>query len=97
MRIMIKHTLKNIFSKPLRTLLLFVCIASCSFSALLCIDMSGSMEYLVKNLLTQAKKAYQNGNIDDANTYMLRLLNNNPNNIKLKEVEDLNNKIKSQL
>ena len=53
MRIMIKHTLKNIFSKPLRTLLLFVCIASCSFSALLCIDMSGSMGYLVKNLLTQ--------------------------------------------
>ena len=50
-----------------------------------------------QNLLTQAKKAYQTGNIDSANTYMLRLLNNNPNNIKLKEVEDLNNKIKSQL
>ena len=50
-----------------------------------------------QSLLTQAKKAYQNGNIDDANTYMLRLLNNNPNNIKLKEVEDLNNKIKSRL
>ena len=50
-----------------------------------------------QNLLTQAKKAYQTGNIDDANTYMLRLLNNNPNNIKIKEVEDLNNKIKSQL
>ena len=50
-----------------------------------------------QNLLTQAKKAYQSGNIDAANTYMLRLLNNNPNNIKLKEVEDLNNKIKSQL
>ena len=50
-----------------------------------------------QSLLTQAKKAYQSGNIDAANTYMLRLLNNNPNNIKLKEVEDLNNKIKSQL
>ena len=50
-----------------------------------------------QNLLTQAKKAYQVGNIDDANTYMLRLLNNNPNNIKLKEVEELYNKIKSQL
>ena len=50
-----------------------------------------------QNLLTQAKKAYQTGNIDAANTYMIRLLNNNPNNIKLKEVEDLNNKIKSQL
>ena len=50
-----------------------------------------------QNLLTQAKKAYQAGNIDEANTYMLRLLNNNPNNIKLKEVEDLNNKIRSQL
>ena len=50
-----------------------------------------------QNLLTQAKKAYQTGNIDDANTYMIRLLNNNPNNIKVKEVEDLNNKIKSQL
>lgn len=50
-----------------------------------------------QNLLTQAKKAYQTGNIDDANTYMLRLLNNNPDNIKLKEVEELYNKIKSQL
>ena len=50
-----------------------------------------------QSLLTQAKKAYQSGNIDAANTYMLRLLNSNPNNIKLKEVEDLNNKIKSQL
>ena len=50
-----------------------------------------------QNLLTQAKKAYQSGNIDEANTYMLRLLNNNPNNIKLKEVEDLYNKIQSQL
>ena len=50
-----------------------------------------------QNLLTQAKKAYQVGNIDDANTYMLRLLNNNPDNIKLKEVEELYNKIKSQL
>ena len=50
-----------------------------------------------QNLLTQAKKAYQGGNIDDANTYMLRLLNSNPDNIKVKEVSDLNNKIKSQL
>ena len=50
-----------------------------------------------QNLLTQAKKAYQAGNIDDANTYMLRLLNNNADNIKVKEVADLNNKIKSQL
>ena len=50
-----------------------------------------------QNLLTQAKKAYQAGNIDDANTYMLRLLNSNPDNIKVKEVSDLNNKIKSQL
>ena len=50
-----------------------------------------------QNLLTQAKKAYQNGNVDEANVYMLRLLNNNPNNIKVKEVEDLYNKIQSQL
>ena len=50
-----------------------------------------------QNLLTQAKKAYQVGNVDEANTYMLRLLNNNPNNIKLKEVEELYNKINSQL
>jgi len=50
-----------------------------------------------QNLLTQAKKAYQAGNIDSANTFMLRLLNSNPDNIKVKEVADLNNKIKSQL
>lgn len=50
-----------------------------------------------QNLLVQAKKAYQSGDVDTANTFMLRLLNRNPNNIKVKEVEELNNKIQSQL
>lgn len=48
MFIILKHTLKNIFCKPFRTLLLLFCIAVCSLSAMLCFDMSGT----VRNVIT---------------------------------------------
>ena len=54
MWIMTKHMLKNIFAKPFRTLLLVFCIASFVFTAMLCMDMSGSLQYLVKSMLTMS-------------------------------------------
>ncbi len=53
MQIMLKHILKNIIAKPFRTLLLLFCIASFVFTAMLCIDMSGSLKYIVKSMLSQ--------------------------------------------
>lgn len=53
MQIMIKHMMKNIASKPFRTLLLTICIASCAFSAMLCLDMSGQVEAIVRSMFTQ--------------------------------------------
>ncbi|MBR1740559.1 MAG: hypothetical protein IJ733_01565, partial [Lachnospiraceae bacterium] len=53
MKIMLKHTLKNIAAKPLRAILLFVCIGVCSFTAFLCLDMSKTIENLVKYMFMQ--------------------------------------------
>lgn len=44
MKIILKHTLKNMISKPLRTALLLFCVAICSFAAMLVFDMSNSLE-----------------------------------------------------
>lgn len=53
MEIMVKHVVKNLFAKPFRTFLICFCIAVCAFSALLCLDMRGSLEKIVRNMLTQ--------------------------------------------
>lgn len=53
MRIILKHTVKNIFKKPLRTLLVVFCVMICSLSALLCFDMSGALNGMFKNLYGQ--------------------------------------------
>ena len=50
MRLIFKHTLKNIWAHKLRTILLLLCIAVCSFTAMLCFDMSGSLDKMVKNM-----------------------------------------------
>lgn len=47
MGIIIKHSIKNMISKPLRLIVLLVCITVASFAALLAFDMSGS----IKNLM----------------------------------------------
>ncbi|MBR6476931.1 MAG: hypothetical protein IKS85_00650 [Lachnospiraceae bacterium] len=53
MGILLKHTFRNIFAKPLRTFLLVVCISFCCFAALLSLDMTGSISGIVRNLLSQ--------------------------------------------
>lgn len=50
MRLILKHTLKNIWAHKLRTILLMICIAVCSFTAMLCFDMSGSLDKMVKGM-----------------------------------------------
>ena len=50
MRLILKHTLKNILAHKLRTLLLIICIAVCSFTAMLCFDMSGSLSSMIRGL-----------------------------------------------
>ena len=53
MKIILKHTVKNIGKKPLRTILVVFCVMICSFSALLCFDMSGAMNGMFRNLYGQ--------------------------------------------
>lgn len=53
MKIIFKHTLKNVFKKPLRTLLVIFCVMICSLSALLCFDMSGALKGMFRNLYGQ--------------------------------------------
>jgi ABC-type lipoprotein release transport system permease subunit len=53
MKIIFKHTLKNIFKKPLRTVLVVFCVMICSLSALLCFDMSGALKGMFRNLYGQ--------------------------------------------
>lgn len=50
MRIILKNSLKNIFKKPFRTLLMAVTIFICVFTALFCIDMAKSLERLVDQM-----------------------------------------------
>lgn len=53
MSIIGKYLLKNIFAKPFRTFLLLICICCCTFVALFSLDIVGSMELMVKTMLTQ--------------------------------------------
>lgn len=50
MRLILKHTFKNILAHKLRTLLLIICIAVCSFTAMLSFDMSNSITTMIKGL-----------------------------------------------
>ena len=51
MGLMIKHSLKNIFSKPLRLLLLVFCISFASLTALLAVDMKNNIQDLLKGYM----------------------------------------------
>ena len=51
MGIMIKHSLKNIFAKPFRLLLLVFCITFASFTALLAVDMRNNISSLMRGYM----------------------------------------------
>lgn len=53
MNIIAKYLSKNIFAKPIRTLILLVCISVCSFVALLSLDITGSIELIIKAMCSQ--------------------------------------------
>lgn len=53
MKIIIKHTLKNIFGKPGRTFLVVLCLLICSFVALFTFDLSNSIDNVLKSMLGQ--------------------------------------------
>ena len=48
MRLILKHTIKNIWAHKLRTILLIICIAVCSLTAMMCFDMSSSLDKMVR-------------------------------------------------
>ena len=48
MGLIIKHTLKSMRAHKMRTFLLLFCVGICSLAAMLCFDMSGSLEQAVK-------------------------------------------------
>ncbi|WP_303818831.1 ABC transporter permease [Ruminococcus flavefaciens] len=50
MRLIFKHIFKDIMAHKLRTLLLMLCIIVCSFTAMLCFDLSGSLRTMLKGL-----------------------------------------------
>ena len=52
MRLIFKHTLKDILAHKLRTLLLLLCIMVCSFSAMLCFDTGGSLNVMLRGLFS---------------------------------------------
>lgn len=52
MRLILKNTLKNVFGKPFRTILVVFAIFACSFAAMLCFDLTSTGRALVANLLT---------------------------------------------
>ncbi len=52
MRLILKHTLKNILAHKLRTFMLIICIFGCSLTALLSVDMSGSLESVLRSAMS---------------------------------------------
>ena len=60
MSLIIKHTLKSMRAHKMRTFLLLFCVSICSLAAMLCFDMSGSLEQAVK---TDNAKAFGKADI----------------------------------
>lgn len=63
MGIVLKHTFKNIWSKPFRTLMLVICILFASFTAALAFDMSNSIVNILRSAFTSM--------VGDANAYIV--------------------------
>ena len=52
MRLIFKHLFKNIWAHKLRTFLLILIIAICSFTAMISFDMSGSLNGMIKSVVS---------------------------------------------
>ncbi|MBR5683274.1 MAG: ABC transporter permease [Ruminococcus sp.] len=50
MRLILKHTFKNMLAHKFKTFLLIICVAVCSFTAMLSFDMSGSLNTIIRGL-----------------------------------------------
>ena len=57
MNIIFKNSLKNIFCKPFRTLLVGFAIFMCCLCALLCFDMGGSLTRILTDYLSSVSRA----------------------------------------
>lgn len=53
MSVLFKYTIKNVFSKPFRTLILTVCIICCGFVAMLSLDVLNNIEDMLHTVLSQ--------------------------------------------
>ena len=53
MGVIIKHSIKNIFSKPVRLIILLICIAFTSFTALLALDIGNNIESIMRSYAMQ--------------------------------------------
>ena len=71
----IKHTLRNIFAKPLITIFLILSITVCAFTGILALDMSNSLTNVIQSLVAQetgkaevmyyASDSIEDGDLDD--------------------------------
>ena len=52
MGVILKHTFRNIFAKPLMTIFLVVSITICAFAGMLAFDMSNSLDNILKGLFS---------------------------------------------
>ena len=57
MNIVLKNSLKNIFCKPFRTLLVLFAIFMCSLCALLCFDLGSAIERIITGLFASVSRA----------------------------------------
>ncbi len=57
MRIVLKNSLKNIFGKPFRTLLIFFSIFACCFCGYLCFDIGSTIEQLASSIVGMTSTA----------------------------------------
>ena len=57
MNIVLKNSLKNIFCKPFRTLLVLFAIFMCSLCALLCFDLGSAIERVITDMFASVSRA----------------------------------------
>lgn len=53
MSVLFKYTIKNVFAKPFRTVLLTICIICCSFVGMLSLDVINNLEDVMRSTLSQ--------------------------------------------